>query len=78
MNTQEVINELRERVAQLEAARPRRRVFNQMEAALQLNMSVSKFRQEVRAGRIKGTRTGRVWAFRDDALDEYLAALSPA
>jgi hypothetical protein len=74
MNQQEVIDELRERIARLEAARPRRRVYNQAQAAAHLNMSVSKFRSEQNAGRINGRKRGRVWTFTDIDLDAYLTA----
>jgi hypothetical protein len=69
---EQVINELRERIAQLEANSPRRRVYNQVEAAPALNMSVSKFRSEQNAGRINGRRRGRIWLFTDDDLRAYL------
>ena len=55
-NQQEVIEELRERITRLEAVKQRRRrSYNQQEAALELNMSVNKLRDERKAGRIKGT-----------------------
>ena len=76
MNQQEVIDELRERIARLEAARPRRRVYNQQEAAHEVGMSVNKFRGEQRAGRVKGILNGRIWTFTDEELQRYLAAQS--
>jgi len=73
MNQQQAIDELTRRIAELEAAsRPRRQVYNQAEAAARLNMSVSKFRGEQNAGRIKGRRRGRIWFFTDADLEEYL------
>jgi hypothetical protein len=78
MNHLEVIEQLRERVARLEASKPRRRVYNQQEVAQQLNMSVSKLRQELKAGRIKGTLNGRIWSFTDAAIEDYLAQLEAA
>jgi hypothetical protein len=71
----EVINELREAVAQLKAALPQRRIHNQQQTAHRLNMSVSKLRQEQKAGRIKGVMSGRIWTFTDAAIQEYLAQL---
>jgi len=76
MNHQEVIDELRERVARLEAGRPRRRVYNQKEAARELNMSVQKLRAEQIAKRINGTLNGQIWIFTDEELQRYLAARS--
>jgi hypothetical protein len=73
MNQQKIIDELSERIARLEAVSPRRRVYNQTQAAAQLNMSVSKFRGEQNAGRIKGRKRGRVWTFTDADLEAYLA-----
>jgi helix-turn-helix protein len=70
MNPQEEIDELRARIARLER-RPRR--FNQQEAAAELNMSVSKLRQERKAGRINGKRHGRVWTFTNTDIEAYLA-----
>jgi excisionase family DNA binding protein len=77
MDHLEVIEQLRERVARLEASKPRR-VYNQQEVAQQLNVSVSKLRQELRAGRIKGTLNGRIWSFTDAAIEDYLAQLEAA
>ena len=68
------IDELRERIAQLEAAGTQRRFYNQAQAAARLNMSVSKFRGEQNAGRINGKRRGRIWSFTDDDLQAYLDA----
>jgi hypothetical protein len=70
MSHQQVIDELYARIARLES---RRRVFNQEQAAAQLNMSVSKFRGEQAAGRIKGRKSGRIWFFTDADLEAYLA-----
>ena len=67
-----LLEELRERIARLEAASPRRRYHNQAQAAEQLNMSVNKLRQEQRAGRINGVLRGRVWYFTDEQIQEYL------
>ena len=78
MNQQEVIDELRERIARLEAASPRQRIYNQAQAAARLNMSVSKFRGEQNAGRIHGKKRGRIWTFSDADLEAYLAAESDA
>jgi hypothetical protein len=74
---QQVIDELYERIARLEAARTRgRRVYNQQEAARELGMSVNKFRSEQNAGRISGKRSGKKWMFTDTDLEAYLAALA--
>jgi hypothetical protein len=74
MNQQEVIDELRERIARLEAARPaRRRAYNQQEAAREVGMSVNKFRREQAAGRVRGTLNGRTWMFTDEELQRYVA-----
>jgi hypothetical protein len=72
MNQQTIIDELRERIARLEAARPRRRAYNQQDAARELNMSVSKLRSEQKAGRIKGALNGRIWTFTDEELQKYV------
>jgi excisionase family DNA binding protein len=75
MNQHEAIAELRERVARLEADRPARpRVYNQSGAAERLNMSVSKLQGELKAGRLTGRRSGRIWMFQDADLDAYIAA----
>jgi hypothetical protein len=76
MKQQEVIDELRERIARLESVSPRRRVYNQAQAAARLNMSVSKFRGEQNAGHINGRKRGRIWTFTDADLDAYLTAPS--
>jgi predicted DNA-binding protein (UPF0251 family) len=76
MNQQQVIDELRERIARLEAVRPRRRVYNQQEAAREVGMSVNKFRREMNAGRVKGILNGRVWSFTDEELQRYVAGQS--
>jgi hypothetical protein len=76
MDQQQVIDELRERIARLEAATPRRIIYNQVQAAARLNMSVSKFRAEQNTGRISGKRRGRIWTFTDADLEAYLAAPS--
>jgi excisionase family DNA binding protein len=73
---QQVIDELRERIARLEATSPRQRVYNLTQAAARLNMSISKFRAELSAGRIRGKRSGRIWMFADADLDAYIAAQS--
>jgi len=73
MDLQTIIDDLRARVAALETAKSRRRVYNQQEAARELNMSVKKFREEQKAGRVKGTLNGRIWIFSDEELQRYLA-----
>jgi hypothetical protein len=79
MDLQEIVDELRERIARLEAARPRaRRAYNQQETARELNMSVNKLREEQRLGRIKGTRNGRIWTFTDEELQRYIAGQANA
>jgi hypothetical protein len=75
MDQQELIDELRERIARLEAVKPRRRAYNQQQAAQQLNMSVAKLRGLHKAGRIKPTLSGRIWVYTDETLEDYLAAL---
>jgi hypothetical protein len=70
MDLQATIHALAERVATLEAAR-RRLVFNQMQAAAELNMSVKKFRDLQKAGLIRGTLSGRNWMFTDEELQKY-------
>jgi hypothetical protein len=67
-NQQEVIEQLRERITRLEAVKQRRRSYNQQEAALELNMSVNKLRDERKAGCIKGTLNGRIWIYTDQRL----------
>ena len=76
MNLQAIVDDLQQRVARLEATRPRRRVFNLLQAAQFLGMSASKFRlQYVQTGRVKGVRDGgRIWRFTQEALEELLAA----
>jgi hypothetical protein len=77
MNQQAIIDELRERIAKLEAVRPetvkpRRRNYNQQQAAERLNMSVNKFRSLCKEGRgPRGVLDGRIWRFTDEALTEY-------
>jgi hypothetical protein len=73
MDLQATLNALVERVAKLEAAKPRRRVYNQQEAAREVGMSVNKFRAEIRAGRVKGILNGRIWTFTDDELQRFVA-----
>jgi hypothetical protein len=73
---QELIDELRERIARLEASRRRPRAFNQQEAARELGMSVSKLRGLQKAGRIGGRLCGRVWTFTDADLETFLTAPS--
>jgi len=58
MDLQATLTALVERVAKLESAKARRRVYNQQEAARELGMSVNKFRQEQKAGRVRGTLMG--------------------
>jgi hypothetical protein len=70
---QDIFAELRERIARLEAAKSRRRAYNQQDAAREANLSVSKFREERKAGRIKGTLIGRTWSFTDDEIQRYVA-----
>jgi len=76
MNQQEVIDELRERIARLEAASTRRRIYNQVQAAERLNMSVNKLRALHKQG--FGPRrlsvNGRIWSYSDESLEEYIAA----
>ena len=74
MSNQEIIEQLRERITRLEAVKQRRRSYNQQEAALELNMSVNRIRDERKAGRIKGTLNGRIWIYTDQAIEEYLAS----
>jgi hypothetical protein len=69
---QQTIDELYERIARLEAARPRRRAYNQQDAARELGISVAKLRSEQRAGRIRGTKNGRTWFFTDGELQRYV------
>jgi len=76
MDLQATINALAERVAKLEGARPRRRVFNQQDAAREVGISVNKFREEQKAGRIKGNLSGRTWMFTDEELQKYVAGQS--
>jgi hypothetical protein len=77
MDQQQVIDELRERIARLEAARPsRRRAFNQQEAAREVGLSVNKFRAEQKAGHVKGKLIGRTWIFTDEELQRYVATQS--
>jgi hypothetical protein len=75
MDQQELIDELRQRIARLEAVKPRRRAYNQQQAAQQLNMSVAKLRDERKAGRIKPTLSGRIWMYTDETLEDYLATV---
>ena len=70
-----MINSLIERVARLEASKPRQRIRNQQEAAVYLNVSVSKLAGLHRLGRgPKRSRNGRNWNYLDTDLDAYLAA----
>ena len=73
MDLQELVEKLQKRVAQLEATQPRRRRYNQQQAAVELGMSVSKLRQERTAGRISGTRNGRIWFFAEEEIQRYIA-----
>jgi hypothetical protein len=77
MNLEAALNALAERVARLESARPRKRVYNQQEAAREVGVSISKFRAEQRAGRIRGTLNGRVWSFTDQELERYVKGEAP-
>jgi hypothetical protein len=76
MDQQEVIDKLRERIARLEAASTRRRIYNQVQAAERLNMSVNKLRALHKQG--LGPRrlsvNGRIWSYSDEALEEFIAA----
>jgi len=75
MDIQATLNALAERVARLEAAKPRKRAFNLQEAAREVGMSTSKFRKQyVKTGKVKGTRDRRIWRFSDKALEELLTA----
>jgi hypothetical protein len=76
MNQQEVIDELRERVARLEAASTRRRIYNQVQAADRLNMSVNKLRalHKLGLGPKRLSVNGRIWSYSDEALEEFIAA----
>jgi hypothetical protein len=76
MDLQETIDALAARVAKLEAARPRRRAYNQQQAAHEVGMSVNKFRAEQKAGRVKGVLSGRTWMFMDEELQRYIAGQS--
>jgi hypothetical protein len=72
MDLQDTVNALAARVAKLEAARPRKRVYNQQEAAAELGMSVNKFRTFQRAGLINGILNGKTWMFADEELQRYV------
>jgi hypothetical protein len=76
MNQQEVIDELRERIARLEADTCRRRIYNQVQAAERLNMSVNKLRalHKQGLGPKRLNVNGRIWSYTDEALEEYIAA----
>lgn len=76
MDQQTIIDELRERVARLEADRGRRRVYNLTQAAARLNMSVNKLRtlHNQGLGPKRMSPNGRVWSYSDEALEEYIAA----
>jgi hypothetical protein len=71
---QATISELRERIAQLEARKLRQRAYNQQEAAREVGLSVSKFREERKAGNVRGKLIGRNWVFTDEELQRYIAA----
>jgi hypothetical protein len=77
MDLHAVVTALAERVAKLEAARPRKTSYNQWEAAREVGISVKKFREEMRVGRIKGVLNGRRWLFRDDELQRFLRGEDP-
>jgi hypothetical protein len=72
MDLHAIVTSLVERVAKLEAAHPRRRVYNQHDAASEVGLSVKKFREEMKAGRIRGTLNGRRWLFTDEELERYV------
>jgi hypothetical protein len=72
MDLQTTLSALAERVAKLEAARPRRRVWNQQDAAREVGMSVNKFREEMKAGRVRGVLAGRTWIITDEELQRYV------
>jgi cell fate (sporulation/competence/biofilm development) regulator YmcA (YheA/YmcA/DUF963 family) len=76
MNHQEVIDELRDRIARLEASSTRRRIYNQVQAAERLNMSVNKLRalHKQGVGPKRLSVHGRIWSYTDEALEEYIAA----
>jgi len=78
MDRQATVDEMRDRVAKIEAAKPHRRAYNQQEAAREVGMSVNKFREEQRAGRVKGTLNGRIWTFADEEIQRYIAGRSDA
>jgi hypothetical protein len=78
MDLQNLVEQLRERIARLEATKSRRRAYNQQDAARELGISVNKLREAQRAGRIKGSRNGRIWSFTDAALQRYLAGQADA
>jgi len=77
---QQVIDELRERIARLEAARTRGRIYNQVQAASHLNMSVNKLRalHMQGLGPKRLSVNGRIWSYTDEALEEYIAAQAAA
>ena len=76
MDQQTIIDELRARVARLEADRGRRRIYNLTQAAARLNMSVNKLRalHNQGLGPRRLSMSGRVWSYTDEALEEYIAA----
>ncbi len=74
MDQHQVIAELRERIARLEATKPRQRAYNQQDAAREVGLSVNKFRAEQKAGHVTGKLIGRTWVFTDDELLRYIAA----
>jgi hypothetical protein len=76
MDLQETLNALVERVARLEATKPRQRAYNQQEAAREVGLSVNKSRAEQQAGRVTGKLIGRTWIFTDAELQRYIAAKS--
>jgi hypothetical protein len=73
MDLQTIVNALVKRVAKLEATKPRRRRYNQQEAAREIGISVNKLRSEQRAGRINGTKRGRIWTITDQEIQRYIA-----
>jgi hypothetical protein len=73
---QHIIDDLRERLARLEAKHTRKRIYNQSETAARLNMSVNKLR-DLHARGLGPQRLrqngGRVWQYTDEAIEAYIA-----
>jgi Helix-turn-helix domain len=76
MDLQAAIQALAERLATLESAQ-HQRVFNQMETARELNMSVKKLRELQKAGLIRATLNGRNWMFTSQELERYARGEPP-